>query len=222
MSSLIIVESDNDKYFIEKLKDKLGLSNIAVDQPICNMKDIECLNGLSETKLISTLKEIRYDKWKKVGIILDADNVGIEERIKLINKCIKSLDNVPSDFEITKINEFIEITSLDIQICCYITNISGKGELETVLRHIKSVDSPHADCLESWRACLNSKGKVIKDKDFDKFWVNNYLRFDTCSKEEQKQSSLKCRNEIAIKKDIWDLNNEILSELKTFLELLSS
>ena len=108
MKSLIIVESHNDKYFIEKLRDELGLTNIKIDEPICNIHDYECLNGLSETKLKQILKEIKFDQYKKIGIIIDADNEGIEKRIDLINSCIQTLEEVPENFTITKINEFIK------------------------------------------------------------------------------------------------------------------
>ena len=108
MNSLVIVESDNDKFFIEKLRDVLGLSNIKVDEPICNIHDYECLNGLSETKLKQILKEIKFDRYQKIGIIIDADNEGIEKRIDLINSCIQTLEEVPENFTITKINEFIK------------------------------------------------------------------------------------------------------------------
>lgn len=221
MKSLIIVESHNDKYFIEKLRDELGLKNIELKEPICNITDYECLNGLSEKKLQQTLKEIKFDEYQKIGIIIDADNEGIEKRIDLINSCIRALENVSSDFKITKINEFIKIESLDIEIGCYITNVSGNGELETVLKAIKSQDSTYADCLEAWKTCLTSKGKTITDKDFDKFWVNNYLRFDTCSASEKSQASRKCNFETGIKKNIWDFENPILKDLKEFLNLIN-
>ena len=222
MKSLIIVESDNDKFFIEKLRDELGLTNIKIDEPICNIHDYECLNGLSETKLKQILKEIKFDHYQKIGIIIDADNEGIEKRIDLINSCIRTLEDVSSDFTITKINEFIKIESLDgVEIGCYITNVDGNGELETVLKAIKSQDSTYADCLEAWKTCLTSKGKTTTDKDFDKFWVNNYLRFDTCTKQEQKQADKNCKNEVAIKKDIWDFKNPILYDLKEFIKKLN-
>ena len=222
MNSLVIVESDNDKFFIEKLRDELGLTNIKIDEPICNIHDYECLNGLSETKLKQILKEIKFDHYQKIGIIIDADNEGIEKRIDLINSCIRTLEDVSSDFTITKINEFIKIESLDgVEIGCYITNVDGNGELETVLKAIKSQDSTYADCLEAWKTCLTSKGKTTTDKDFDKFWVNNYLRFDTCTKQEQKQADKNCKNEVAIKKDIWDFKNPILYDLKEFIKKLN-
>ncbi|MEI0527696.1 hypothetical protein R4J00_03485 [Brachyspira intermedia] len=99
-------------------------------------------------------------------------------------------------------------------------NVNGYGELETVLKLIKKSDSIFADCLESWRECLKAHNKDISDKDFDKFYINNYIRFDTCNKYEQKQSSKYCSFESAMKKDIWDLDNNILNDLKEFLKLL--
>ena len=222
MSNLIIVESHNDKFFIEKLNDVLGLSNIEVDEPICNITDYECLDGLSERKLKLTISEIKFDKYQKIGIIIDADDKGIEDRINLINTCITSLEEVPNDFKLTKINEFIRIENLDIEIGCYVTNVSGNGELETVLKAIASKKSTYADCLNAWRDCLIANDEKLKDKDFDKFWISNYLRFDTCSKSEQKQADRKCKNEVAIKKDIWDFDNSILDDLKIFLNKLAS
>lgn len=221
MKSLIIVESHNDKYFIEKLRDILGLENIELKEPVCKMADYECLNGLSEKNLQLTLNDIKFDEYQKIGIIIDADNEGIQKRIDLINNCIRTLEEVPVDFQITKINEFIRVENLDIEIGCYITNKDGFGELETVLKAIKKEDSTYADCLDSWKTCLISKGKEIKDKDFDKFWVSNYLRFDTCTKKEQKQADKNCKNEVAIKKDIWDFENLILNELKEFIQMLN-
>lgn len=222
MNNLIIVESHNDKFFIEKLNDVLGLSNVEVDEPICNITDYECLDGLSEKKLNLTISEIKFDKYQKIGIIIDADDKGIQDRINLINTCIASLEEVPNDFKLTKINEFIRIENLDIEIGCYVTNVLGNGELETVLKAIASKDSTYADCLEAWRSCLASKSKIIKDKDFDKFWVNNYLRFDTCKSSERSQADRKCRGLSAIQNDIWDFDNSILDDLKTFLKSLSS
>ena len=101
-------------------------------------------------------------------------------------------------------------------------NVSGSGELETVLKAIKSKDSTYADCLESWRDCLKGKGKPdLSQKEFDKFWVNNYLRFDTCLASEKSQAGTKCNYEAGIKKDIWDFENQILDDLKEFLKLVS-
>lgn len=218
MSSLVIVESHNDKFFIEKMSETLGLGNISIDEPICNPYDFECLDGL--TNLGYKLSEVktRVDKYKKIGIILDADNEGIKKRIELINGY---LIGICSDVKLTQINKFVKSEELDVEIGCYIMNVDGSGELDTVLKAIKNEESIYADCLESWKECLEKKGKEVTKKDFDKFWVSNYLRFDTCDKTERRQAGKKCKGEVAIKKDIWDFNNPILDDLKGFLKLLS-
>lgn len=69
MSSLVIVESQNDKFFIEALMGNINLKNIEFKNPICN--EFECLNGF--TNLKNRLFEIKFDKYDKIGIILDAD-----------------------------------------------------------------------------------------------------------------------------------------------------
>ncbi|MEI0485222.1 DUF3226 domain-containing protein [Brachyspira intermedia] len=211
MNNLIIVESKNDKFFIERLIEYYNCGNINV-QCIC---EFECLEGINN--LNKKLKDIKFDKYDIIGIILDADKEGINNRIEFINN---SLKNVCDDVELTSINKLEKSSKLDVDFVCYIMNVNGYGELETVLKSIKKSDSVFADCLESWRECLKVHNKDISDKDFDKFYINNYIRFDTCNKYEQKQSSKYCSFESAMKKDIWDLDNNILIDLKEFLKLL--
>jgi hypothetical protein len=110
---------------------------------------------------------------------------------------------------------------LAVEFSIHILNIDGEGELETLLKQIKSKDSPIADCLDAWRQCLLTKEKNIKQKDFDKFWINVYQRFDTCSKQEQKQAGRKCNFEASLKKPIYDFDQPELFELKKFLKQLS-
>ena len=98
-------------------------------------------------------------------------------------------------------------------------NIDGNGELETLLKEIKSSDSPIADCLESWQECL--RDKKLNKKDFDKLWIQIYQRYDGCTKKEQKQAGRKCNNETSLKdKSIYDFDKNIieLTRLKKFLK----
>lgn len=218
MSNLIIVESHNDKYFIEKMVEVLKIANVQIDNPICNIDDFECLDGLSNLGYKLNEVKTRVDKYEKIGIIVDADKEGIEKRISFINIHLKS---ICSDVELSEINHFVKSDELDVEIGCYIMNVEGSGELDTVLKAIKTKNSTYADCLESWKKCLEEKGKSISLKDFDKFWVNNYIRYDTCSSHEKKQAGTKCNTEASIKKDIWDFQSSILADLKSFLLLLS-
>lgn len=219
MSSLIIVESKNDKFFIEALIKYLDLKSGIEVKSICEFK---CLDGI--TNLKNELDDNKIDNYEIVGIILDADNEGINKRIEFINGSLNSLKTIHPDVQLDKINEFKESKSIGVKFICYIMNVKGKGELETVLRKIKKKDSIYADCLSSWRDCvnksLNNNKENIKDKDFDKFWVNNYIRFDIFSKREQQRAETNCTLEKSFEKDAWDFDNKILDDLKNFLKLI--
>lgn len=218
-NNLLIVESQNDKFFIERLKQEIT-AHFEVDTPICCISGYECLDGLSQTSLEKKLQEIKVDIAKRelnrIGILLDADDKGIEERINLINESIKCID---SDLVLPTVNTWYKSEQLDIEISCHILNVAGSGELETVLKAIKSEDSTFADCLNAWRDCVTHHDKVITDKDFDKFWINIYQRYDCCSKKDKKQAGIKCNPEASLKKSIWDFSHPVLNELKSYLAM---
>lgn len=211
----LIVESFNDKYFMLKVIDILNI-DVEIDQPLCNINEYICLDGIDNLK--NKLKNMKLDEIDKLGIILDADDKGIEYRIKQVNSILKELEiNIIFDNN----NELKKDDNLDIEISCHILNINGYGELENILKTIKTDSSVFADCLSSWKDCLKENDEQIKEKDFIKFWINNYIRFDTCNKEEQKQINKKCDFEKAMQKDIWDFEHQILGSLKEFLKLFS-
>ncbi len=201
--------------------------DIQVEKPIY-IEDYERLEGLSETKLITTLKALEADLQKrdieKIGIIIDIDNSSEQERLELVNRCIKEVFESET---LSSTKQFIDIcgdNGTKAQLACYFTNVEGKGELETLLKAIKARESPHADCLNSWKTCIESQGKQINQKGFDKFWVSIYLRYDTCSDNEQQQAGRKCTMSrfdyvMEHKKDIWDWDNPALDDLKKFFKL---
>ena len=207
MSNLLIVESENDKYFIEALINHLNL-NLEVGSPICSIDDYECLGGIG--KLEEKLNEIKAivakDGIEIVGIIFDADSVGVERRKSEIEEKISLVFGENSDvrFEI------------------YIMNVDGFGELETILKLIYSKDATIANCLEKWQDCL-PEDKRLNQKEFDKFWIQIYQRYDCCSKKEAKQAGKKCNNKTSLKeKDIWNFEHEILDDLKEFLKIVGA
>ncbi|MBK1988060.1 hypothetical protein A0J48_011000 [Sphaerospermopsis aphanizomenoides BCCUSP55] len=226
-SNILIVESNNDKYFLQAIIRYLNF-NIEVAPPIIlSEDDYRSMNGLNQTKLKDALKDLKADIQKgeieRVGIVIDIDDKGERERINFINECIQEV--FPGSPLLTKVKQYININfdGFNIQLACYFTNVDGKGELETVLRNIKSKNSDYADCLESWKNCLNDHGQEITIKDFDKFWVSIYLRFDTCSKRDKKQAERKCSFEYAMEKkaEIWDFEHPTLNNLKEFLQMFT-
>jgi len=226
VSNIVIVESKNDAIFMQAMVDKLNWE-IQVEKPIY-IDDYERLEGLSETKLITILKALEADIQKrdieKIGIIIDIDNYSEAERLEFVNECIQQVFESET---LSNTKQFIDIcgdNGTNAKLACYFTNFEGKGELETLLKAIKARESPHADCLNSWKTCIESQGQQIDRKGFDKFWVSIYLRYDTCSKQDRKQAEKKCSMSrfdyvMKHKKDIWDGNNPALDDLKEFFTL---
>jgi uncharacterized protein YqgV (UPF0045/DUF77 family) len=225
--NILIVESKNDKYFFQSVIKHLNY-DLEVEAPIFLDEDYREMAGLDLTKLTQALKslkaEIQKEDIDRVGIIIDIDRHSETERIQFINDCIGKVfsDTIPLD----RVNQFIDLNFEDynVQLACYFTNVDGQGELETVLRAIKSQDSTYADCLHSWRECLTNQGKEITDKDFDKFWVANYTRYDTCTNKDKKQAGRKCTLDYALqtKISVWNFDHPILDKLKVFFKLFNN
>ena len=209
MSNLLIVESENDQYFIEALVASMNI-DINIDSPVCLIDEYECLGGISklENKLRALTSQVQKQGIDNIGIIFDADHVGIEHRTRQIQEKI----------------DLVFGANHEVAFSIFILNVDGQGELETLLKQITSAPSPMADCLKAWQSCLLEKKKALKQKDFDKFWVQIYQRYDCCTNKEQKQADRKCNNESSLKnKSIYDYDRAIpeLNALKVFLKALS-
>ena len=207
MNNLLIVESEGDKFFIEALLSDINLK-LEIGQPICSINKYECIGGIDklEQKLKFVKIRIQKEAIGKIGIIFDADTVGIEQREEEIKDKINSVFGEDD-------NDLFSI---------YILNKNGFGELEDILKEIKTSNSPYADCLDSWKECLSTQEIDISDKIFNKFWINNYIIYDTCiTSKHRRQKSKYCIFEYAMKeKDIWNFAHPILNDLKGFLQKL--
>ena len=243
MNNILIVESKNDELFLRTVVNHLNLKNVHVDnKPICHIHDYQCLEGLNLNKLILRLEALKNTLPKKdihsIGIILDHDGKK-KERIKLINDAIRIVFDSNQFIEDT--SQFINISArlgrntYDFKLSCFLVNVQGHGELETLLKTIKTKPSIYADCLYEWKKCIENHfksvtdrkpNKIISEKDFDKFWLNNYIRFDTCSSYEKKQAFRKCSlynldYVLLNKKDIFNYDHPELDSLKKYLYLVS-
>ncbi len=227
MSSILIVESKNDKYFIEALIRHMNVIDVEVsDGYICDIDDYECMNGSDGKIIVASLKTVsniinKNNEINKVGIIIDLDNKTKQERLELINISINEAFGTANVLD--DINSIKMVTlnkNQKINIAAYFTNVDNRGELETVLKKIKSSSSTYADCLQSWHDCLVAKnGNGLSVKDFNKFWVSIYTRYDNCLGTDKKQAGTKCNNQASMSKAIWNFDHNCLDDLKTFLKL---
>ena len=240
MSHLLIVESENDKYFVEAVIKHLNLQkDIAVEDWKLNFEPeetvenseicinaYECIGGTGNLKeTLNTLKnKIIKDEIEKIGIIFDQDNHTVNERLVQINTVIIDVFGQGSE-QLKNINVFISLDADEdnrFQLACYLMNLNGQGELDNVLKEITKNDSPHADCLDSWVACLKTKEIEFKPKDLLKEWVRVYVRYDTCKGRERNQADRKCNLKAALQKPVWNFDHDCLNELKDFLKLFKS
>lgn len=207
VSNLLIVESVNDKFFIEALLNAMNLK-MNIDEVVCSIDDFECLGGIDklEQKLKFIVNRVKKEGIEKIGIIFDADEIGVEKRTEQIKQKI----------------DLVFGTQKAVEFSTYIINVDDRGELEDILKAIKTKHSPYADCLKEWRSCLATSEHDVSDKIFNKFWLNNYVMYDTCTSSKHRGKKDKyCIFKYAMKeKDIWDFEHPILNELKTFLKEL--
>lgn len=234
----IIVESKNDQIFIQSIVNHLNLESIVVDTPICiDDGDFTCLNGLDANPrkpslLITKLKDIKSDILKlgitNIGIILDVDDGNESTKLLMINTAISEVFQdslVINPIVRTSASTRIVYHDQSVNISCFFLNVDGHGELETVLKSIASKPSDYADCLSAWRDCITKKGKSISDKEYVKFWISNYIRFDTCSREDSRHASKYCSmsnfDYVLTEKHLFNLDSPLLDDLKDYLRLFS-
>lgn len=225
----LITEGIDDGYFAAALIEDI---NTEIDVDCSFGGKYTALGGLSEADLVEDLKgklgEIRRGTIQRIGILIDQDLFSKEERLSFLSEVIKKAFGKENVLENTDTLYSVEVEEdTSVEIACHFMNVNGKGELETVLRAIKTKDSPHADCLNTWRDCLKAQGKTVKEKEFVKSWMNNYLRMDTCFTSKWRGSqgrycSMHSLNNILARKGdkaIFDLKATELTDLRAFLSL---
>lgn len=231
MSNILVVESTNDRIFIETL---IEVINENLEKKI-KIDDYRPLNGSDPRKIEIALENLKEEAGTesigipKIGIILDIDTFSINERLNLLNQSINKVFNISTAQ--LNLQEFIEVRNNyedKLEITSFFMNVNGKGELATVLREIKNQEqeSIYADCIESWKSCIytsvqNPNKIIISDNDFDKLWVYNYIYYDI-SKKEYTFNKDGFKHIMNNKRDIWNFNHPILKDLKMFLTLFET
>lgn len=233
-NNILIVEGKEDKAFLNSLLNVVNITGVEIAEP--PKVEIKELGGLSKEALKkqvgSIIPRIAREGIDKLGIIIDLDtdetNGGFQKRLNLVNESIEesfqTISNIPK-FSAT--NQFIKIAidqDTEIELACFFIHLNGKGELEDLLRETKIYNSPHADCLETWRACLKNVKIEKTDKEINKLWLHYLIRYDICTLKEQENASKYCNLEFILNDSnregkIFNFNHNCLQELKDFLFL---
>lgn len=243
--TLILVEDDSDKHTFEaiirhiKLQDSLSVT-IPPPDTVIDWKSIADENNpLKPSGLIKGLKALRNDinigKYDKIGIIKDMDTNSKADRLLLVNNALK--EAYPDEAQpLEDVNRLISFAfkqedSEDtiVHFSCYFVHIMKddveKGEIEDILKAIKTKPSPIADCVDIHLPnCLEDNNeKQLREKDLVKLWFNNYQRYDTLSKKDRKEPFTKIDFIMQNRTDIFDFDKDLpeFNELKAFLKRMS-
>jgi hypothetical protein len=240
VKSLIIVEDNNDQYTFEAIIRHIGLTEDLSVNPKPKNIDWQAIPKESDpnkpTALISELKALKNDfsneKYDKVGIIRDMDNSSEADMLLLINNALR--EAYPDEYqELKSCNtsvpfEFKQNSTgniLTIYFACHFVGIDSKGvrkgEIEDILKAIKSKSSPLADCVDKHLPeCLDLQGaNSLRDKDLVKLWINHYQRYDTLVKKNRTDEFTSWKNVMEKRSEIFDFTSELseFQELKDFL-----
>lgn len=244
----LIVESANDEVVFKALikylnqTDEIEIGNTALEQievAIKSANEEQEAEGLKEA-LKSIFPKIAKGSYNKIGIIWDMDDFYVDKRypqtedriqyrISQMNNAIKNAMNELSSYNITfetpitTINQFENLTvqEVEVTIGCYFVHYQGKGELEDLLKAIKSKPSPIADCVDTkLPECLQLHNeKPLREKDLVKLWVNNYQRYDTLSKNDRNDKNTTWEG--MMQREIFDFDKDEIVELKELKDFLT-
>lgn len=236
----IIVEDNNDKHTYQaiidhiKLQENLSVSQVEVDWEVSSAEaNPERPTGLIRT-LKSLLNDIRSGSIERIGIVWDIDD-DASQKLQTVLTAVSGAfgtDVIVKPF--SKPNEFGSIVfdsgtpeEIEVKVACFFVGLNGKGEIEDLLKAIKSQPSPLADCIhENLPHCLEVNGITdVNDKELVKLWINNYQRYDSLVKKERTASNTKWES-VMMKRgiELFDFNKDEVSELhalKVFLRMMT-
>lgn len=237
--TLLIVESPNDKAFMQLLMSSSQMTEISpiYDTEIDHLHNFTGTDGKEKRgkdALPQKLQVVKAQLSKKspdiqhIAVIVDADSPptgGKTQSLALINRAFEEAFGVNPGF--TEPGQSVEHTVnlsgelAALKMSCYLTQDStGEGNLDTVLKAIASQSCAESDCLELMNACVAEKtGAPMRD--FTKQWVNYYVR-SHASKKQLKNAENRLHEVITEQgKDIFNLNSPVIEGLKSYLQRIS-
>ena len=240
----VIVEHNNDKFTFEAILRHISSNDIEVNsseiwyEPRSADGNVEQPTGL-KASLLSAFKEVKKGKYDKIAVIWDLDNFSFDDRLLQVNNAfdlainefkVENSDLIIEKDRIERSGSFfnLKFDNKNVQIACYFVNYQGKGEIEDVLKAIKSPkkSSLIADCVDrKLPECLAENVQSgLREKDLVKLWINHYVRYDTLKKSERKDKNTEWEKVMLNRSNIFDFDNESITEfvdLKNFLRKIA-
>jgi len=236
----IIVEDKNDKHTYQaiinyiKLQGDLSVSEVEIEWEVSSAEN----NPKKPTGLIRTLKsllnDIRSGSIERIGIVWDIDT-DADQKFQTVLAALKMAFEPDAVLKLfSRPNEFGSIIfdsgtqeEIEVKVACYFVGLNGKGEIEDLLKAIKSQPSPLADCVdEHLPQCLKSHGITdVSDKELVKLWINNYQRYDHLTKKDRSVTNTAWEN-VMLKRgeQLFDFSKAAVPELmqlKSFLKMMT-
>ncbi|MCC6460125.1 MAG: hypothetical protein IT260_06625 [Saprospiraceae bacterium] len=205
INNIIIVESPNDRAFVQVLGQEVELSATGIEivdlhkfpDPTVPEKELRGKHAIG--KKLEGLKgqlDRKYTHVKKIGVVLDMDDWDLLTNLKHVNKAVAFAFGTDPKFE--KEGQFREIsinagrnTPISLLISCFFTKgyidlpnddlKEDAGNLDTLLFAIRKnpqIHVPYADCLHLWADCVNFSESNLKVSPnlYTKMWLDNFLR----------------------------------------------
>jgi len=213
MRNIIIVEGISDKKFLEGyiayLKEDFPKEYFLIEEA----KGQDAIFSILKAHQIS----INKGETKNIGILLDADDEGVTAKIEnKINPAIEKAFNIKNAVKAPNEISPINYGSNIVNIFCYIFNIDGKGELEDILKEIRTDKNAEIPiCLDKFVECMKGFNEAYPEKTYKKNFIHFYGY--ECLKREGIKSKLKGYEYYT--PQYWNFEDDRLKELKQFLDL---
>jgi len=220
--NVIIVEGISDKKFLEAyisyLNEIFPKRYLIIDR-VKNAKGQDAIFSVLNSQKI----QIKKGATKNIGILIDANNLGVQEKIdNIVNPAIEKAFGLKNVVHSPNVKVSIDFEGSHVNIFCYICNINGKGELEDILQEIrKNKNAQLPLCLDKFVACMNGFNEAYSEKEYKKNLIYFYAYECICKEEGLKPNEVKSKLKgfNYFTPEHWDFEHFRLKELKKFLEL---